>query len=440
MIASVPPQSLDSEQATLGSILIDRDAIIEVADFLRPEDFYRQAHGRIYAVMLDMFEHRQQIDVVTVAEALERADELESVGGAGYLSTLGNDTPTAVHVAQYGRIVERKAVLRRLIGAAGKIAAIGYEDGADVQDALNRAMSEMMSVSQRQRSNWRKLSDLMPGAYEQLETLHEHGGAVVGVPSGFRSLDRITGGFMPGDLVIIAARPSVGKSALALQIAQHAALSGYPTGLFSLEMSDRQLALRVLAGGAGIDTRSAVPDDAFEAASQIASERSRLPMWIDDTPTATSMDLRLRARRLAAENGSLGLLIVDYLQLAEGRGRESRERDVAEISRNLKALAREMELPVIALCQLNRQAEGRETGEPRLSDLRESGAIEQDADTVVFLWKPGHDDPAPVEEITLTVRKQRNGPQGIVHLVFNRRHTTFTERIQRPEPYYAGTD
>jgi replicative DNA helicase len=331
--------------------------------------------------------------------------------------------------------------MRRLISAAGKVAAIGYEDGNDPGAAIDRALSELMAVSQKQRSRWRSLSDLMPDAYDHLTKLHEHGGAVMGVPSGFRSLDRITGGFMPGDLVVIAARPSVGKSALALQIAQTAARAQYPTGVFSLEMSNAQLALRVLAGGAGIDTRSPVPDEAFANASVVASDRSRLALWIDDTPTATSGDLRLRARRLAAEHGDLGLLIVDYLQLASGSGKESRERDVAEISRNLKALAREMRLPVIALCQLNRQSEGRESGEPRLSDLRESGAIEQDADTVIFLWKPGHnDEPQPIENITLTVRKQRNGPQGIVHLCFDRRHTTFSEQERDRKPWYGDQE
>jgi replicative DNA helicase len=397
---------------------------------------YRQAHARVYAAMLDLFEHREPIDVVTVAEALTRAGELEAVGGAGYLSNLGNDTPTAIHVEQYGRIVERKAAMRALIGVGGQIAAIGYEDGADTQDAIDRAQAALMGVTTRQQSRWTSLGELMPAAYEHLGQLHEHQGAILGVPSGFSGLDRLTGGFKAGELIIVAARPSVGKTALAIQMARHAAGHGHPTGLFSLEMSSPQLAIRILSGSAGINTRQPIAEEAFERAAEVAVEQRYLPLWIDDTPTATPVELRLRARRLISEHRDLGLLIVDYLQLAHCKA-DSREREVAEISRNLKALARELQLPVVALAQLNRQSEGRDSGKPRLSDLRDSGAIEQDADTVIFLWRAGSEI-HPVEAINVSVAKQRNGPLGDFVLDFHRGRTMFVEQERRPEAWYGS--
>jgi replicative DNA helicase len=423
----LPPQDLDAERACLGALLIDGDAIVEVADFLHPGDMYRQAHARIYEAMLDLFGRRQRLDVVTVAEVL--GDDLESVGGASYLSALGNDTPTSVYAAQYGRIVERKATMRALISAAGKIAAIGYEDGQDTQDAIDRAQAALMGVTSRAQSRWTSLGELMPAAYEHLGQLHEHSGAILGVPSGFTGLDRLTGGFNPGELVIIAARPSVGKTALAIQMARYAAAHGHPTGLFSLEMSGSQLALRILAGSADINTRQPIAGEAFERAAAVAAEQRYLPLWIDDTPTATPIELRLRARRLMAEHHDLGLLIVDYLQLAHVKA-ESREREVAEISRNLKALARELQLPVVTLAQLNRQPEARDSGKPRLSDLRDSGAIEQDADTVIFLWRSDAEI-HPIETINVSVAKQRNGPLGDFPLSFDRGRTMFSEQEKR---------
>jgi len=437
MIDRLPPQNIDSEQAVLGSVLIDRDAIVEIADFLRPEDFYRQAHGKIYSVMVDLFSRMVDIDVVTVAEALERTGDLESIGGAAYLSLLGNDTPTAVHVEQYARIVERKALHRALIGAAGRIAAIGYEDGPDATEALDRAQSELMAVTSRTASCWRALGELMPGAYEHIAMLHD-ARELLGVPSGFGALDRLTGGFMPGDLVVLAARPSVGKSAMALQMAQYAARLGRGVGFFSLEMSAESLALRALAGGAGIDTHDRIESEAFVAAAELAAQLRSLPLWIDDTPKASVMDLRTRARRLACLQGDLRMLVVDYLQLTSGLKTDNREREVADVSRGLKALAREMRVPVIALCQLNRRPEDRDTQEPRLSDLRDSGSIEQDADMVLFLWRAGRDS-KPVEPINLTLAKHRNGPSHlVVPLVFNRKQTRFFEEERDHGQPYGG--
>jgi replicative DNA helicase len=437
VIDRLPPQNLDSEQAVLGSILIDRDAIIEIADFLHPEDFYRQAHGKIFAAMLELFEHREPIDVVTVAEALERANELEAVGGAGYLSQLGNDTPTAVHVAQYARIVERKAVLRRLISAAGRIAAIGYEDGADIQESIDRSESELFAVSQR-RSNdgFSALRALLHDAYDRLDYLHTHRGEIVGIASGYPDLDGLTTGFQASDLVILAARPSVGKTSLALNIAEHAAVrEGKTVGVFSLEMSKDQLVLRMLSSVAGIDSqrlRSGFLEELdFARIAPAMQSLSDAPMFIDDTPSISTMELRTKARRLQAERG-LDLLIVDYLQLMQGssNNRDSnRVQEVSEISRGLKALARELKVPVIALSQLSRQPEMRESREPRLSDLRESGAIEQDADLVLFLWrekeKSGEEGESDGEIVNLRLAKHRNGPTGEVKLWFKKSQTRF---------------
>jgi replicative DNA helicase len=436
MIDRLPPQNLDSEQAVLGSILIDRDAIIEVADVLTPTDFYRQAHGRIYAAMLDLFNKREPIDVVTVAEALERAGDLEAVGGASFLSVLGNDTPTAVHARQYATIVERKAVLRRLIGAAGKIAAIGYEDGPDIQESIDRAEAELFGVAQRRTAGgFEHLAPLLHTAYARLEYLCEHRGELSGISSGFITLDSITTGFQPSDLVILAARPSVGKTSLALNIAEYAAVrEGKSVGMFSLEMSKEQLVLRLLSSVAAVDgalLRSGfLADQDFERIAPALQTLSDAPLYIDDTPCISTMELRTKARRLQAEHG-LDMLIVDYLQLMQassGSRDSNRVQEVSEISRGLKALARELHVPVIALSQLSRQPEMRESREPRLSDLRESGAIEQDADLVLFLWREagkGEEAEGDGESINLKVAKHRNGPTGDLKLWFKKSQTRF---------------
>jgi replicative DNA helicase len=437
VIDRLPPQNLDSEQAVLGSILIDRDAIIEVADFLHTEDFYRQANGRIYSAMLELFEHREPIDVVTVAEALERSGDLETVGGAGYLSALGNDTPTAVHVAQYGRIVERKAVLRRLIGAAGRIAAIGYEDGNDIQESIDRAEAELFAVSQhRTADGFSPLKTLLHDAYDRLDYLHAHRGEIVGVATGFGDLDQLTTGFQPSDLIVLAARPSVGKTSLALNIAEHAAVrDGKTVGIFSLEMSKEQLVLRLLSSVASIDSqrlRSGFLEELdFARIAPALQALSDAPVFIDDTPNISTMELRTKARRLQAERG-LDLLIVDYLQLMQATSNTrdaNRVQEVSEISRGLKALARELRVPVIALSQLSRQPEMRESREPRLSDLRESGAIEQDADLVLFLWREkersADEADGDGEVVNLRLAKHRNGPTGEVKLWFRKSQTRF---------------
>jgi replicative DNA helicase len=437
MIDRLPPHSLEAEQSVLGAVLIDRETIIEIAEFLRPEDFYRQAHGSVYRAMLELFERREPVDLVTVAESLERSEDLEQVGGRSYLSQLSNATPTAVHAVQYARIVERKAVLRNLIGAAGKIAGIGYEDPAEIQEAIDRAESELFQVSNRRiTAGFNQLRDLLHEAYDRLDYLHAHRGELSGISSGFLDLDQLTTGFQKSDLVVVAARPSVGKTSFALNVAEHAAVREKKTvGVFSLEMSKEQLVLRLLSSVANIDSkrlRSGFLEELdFARIAPAMNDLSEAALYIDDTPNITAMELRTKARRLQAESG-LDLVIVDYLQLMQATttNRDSnRVQEVSEISRGLKALARELSVPVIALSQLSRQPEMRESKEPRLSDLRESGAIEQDADLVIFLWrekeKAGEEADMDGEVINAKLAKHRNGPTGDIQLWFRKSQTRF---------------
>ena len=408
MIDRLPPQSLEAEQSVLGAILIDRDAVIEVAEFLRPADFYRQANGRIYAAALDLFERREPIDIVTVAESLERRDELEAVGGRAYLSSLSNETPTAVHVAQYARIVERKAVLRNLIGAAGRIAGIGYEDPAEIQDAIDRAEAELFAVSQKRvDAGFSPLKSLLHDAYDRLDYLHAHRGEISGVRTGFTDLDTLTTGLQKSDLVVLAACSAMLRA---------------------------KLVLRLLSSVANIDSqrlRSGFLEELdFARIAPAMNALSEAPMYIDDTPNISAMELRTKARRLQAEAG-LDLVIVDYLQLMQATTTNrdaNRVQEVSEISRGLKALARELSIPVIALSQLSRQPEMRESKEPRLSDLRESGAIEQDADLVMFLWRDkerGSEEDQDGEVVNLKLAKHRNGPTGEIQLWFKKKQTRF---------------
>ncbi len=437
MIDRLPPQSIEAEQSVLGSILIDRDAVIEVAEFLRPEDFYRQAHARIFGSMIDLFERREPIDIVTVSESLERTGDLEAIGGRSYLGTLSNQTPTAVHAVQYARIVERKSLLRNLIGAAGKIAGIGYEDPAEVQEAVDRAEAELFAVSQRRvAAGFAPLKSLLHDAYDRLDYLHAHRGEISGIRTGFQDLDTLTTGLQKSDLVILAARPSVGKSSFALNIAEHAAVKDKKSvGIFSLEMSKEQIVLRLLSSNANIDSqrlRSGFLEELdFARIAPAMNSLSEASIYIDDTPNITTMELRTKARRLQAETG-LDLVIVDYLQLMQSSTTTrdaNRVQEVSEISRGLKALARELKVPVLALSQLSRQPEMRESKEPRLSDLRESGSIEQDADLVMFLWREkerGSDDQTTEGEVVkLKLSKHRNGPTGEIDMWFRKAQTRF---------------
>jgi replicative DNA helicase len=441
--ARLSPQAIEAEQSVLGSILIDADAMLKVAEFLRPADFYRKQHGDIFEAMLALHGQREPIDLVTLGDELERNGRLEPAGGPAYLTTLMNTVPTAVHVEHYGRIVERKAVLRNLIGAAGKIAAVGYEEANDAEVAIDRAESILFEISQHRTSGgFESLATLLGQAYDRLEYLHEHRGQILGIPSGLSQLDALLGGFQPSDLIILAARPSVGKTSLALNIAQHAAVrEGKKVGVFSLEMSKEQLALRLLSAESGINPRPLqtgfVDETDWSKIAQVMNDMHTAPLWIDDSPGLTVMELRTKARRLEAEQHGLDLIIVDYLQLMQASTPTkdgNRVQEVSEISRGMKQLARELKVPVIGLSQLSRGVEQRGTAEPRLSDLRESGSIEQDADVVLFLYR-GEDQnaEAEVELVKAKVAKHRNGPIGEVPLQFRKANTRFYTVSAREE-------
>jgi replicative DNA helicase len=436
-IDRLPPQSIEGEQSVLGALLIDKDAVIELADVLRPEDFYRGHHGTIYSAVLDLYERREPIDLVTVSEVLERRGQLDAVGGSAYLTSLINLTPTAVNAVHYARIVERKAVLRNLISAAGRIAGIGYEDGSDVGESVDRAEKELFAVSQKRvEDGFSPLKSLLHTAYDRLDYLHQHKGEISGVRTGFKDLDTLTTGLQRSDLIIVAARPSIGKTSLALNIAEHAAVrEGRTVGIFSLEMSKEQLVLRLLSSVANIDSQRLrtgfLEEMDFTRLAPAMNSLAEAPMFIDDTPNISTMELRTKARRLQAEAG-LDMIVVDYLQLMQStiQSRDAnRVQEVSEISRGLKSLARELQVPVVALSQLSRQAEMRESKEPRLSDLRESGSIEQDADLVLFLWREkeraAEDADADGEVVKLKLAKHRNGPTGEVALWFRKRQTRF---------------
>ncbi|HYI65358.1 MAG TPA: replicative DNA helicase, partial [Candidatus Limnocylindrales bacterium] len=423
-IDKLAPQAVEAEQSVLGSILIDADAILKVGDFLKPVDFYRAQHADIYEAMLALHGQREPIDLVTLGDELRRRDKLDPVGGPGYLSSLMNTVPTAVHAEHYGRIVERKAVLRNLIGAAGKIAAVGYEEANDAEVAIDRAESILFEISQRRTDGgFEALSILLGQAYDRLEYLHEHRGQILGVPTGLSQLDALLGGLQPSDLIVLAARPSVGKTSMALNIAQHAAVrEKKKVAVFSLEMSKEQLALRLLSAETGINPRPLqtgfVDETDWSKIAMVMNDMATATMWIDDSPALSVMELRTKARRLEAEQRGLDLVVVDYLQLmqASTSNKDSnRVQEVSEISRGLKQLARELKVPVLALSQLSRGVEQRGTAEPRLSDLRESGSIEQDSDVVIFLYRDGEQNPdADVELIKAKIAKHRNGPIGEV--------------------------
>ena len=436
---------MEAEQAVLGAILIDQDAIVEVADLIKPEDFYRQGHGAIYKAMLGLYERGAPTDIMMVAEEIEKERDLGTVGGRAYLASLSQMTPSAVYAESYAQVVRQKAILRSLITAAGKISEIAYANPDNVEEAVDRASEAVYTVSELGvRSKFKALKGLLHAAYDKIDALYSNRGAVTGIPSGLRDLDILTQGFQPSDLIILAARPSVGKTSLALNIAEHAATDQKKiVGVFSLEMSEEQLITRLLSSVADVDSQRLrtgyLEESDFTRIAHALNKLSEASIYIDDTPSLTVTELRTKARRMKAQVG-MDLLIVDYLQLmhAPGASKEgNRVQEVSTISRGLKQLAREMSVPVVALSQLSRGVEGRESAEPRLSDLRESGSIEQDADMVLFLWRnkaSGDDhDAADGEPVNLKLAKHRNGPTGDVSLWFRKSQTRFYPLDKRYE-------
>jgi replicative DNA helicase len=430
----LPPHNSEAEESVLGSLLIDPEAIEAVAAFLRPEDFYHPRNRDLYTAMLHLFERRQPTDFVMVCDELERGGQLDAVGGISYLSRILTVVPTAIHVEYYARVVQRTAVMRRLISAAGRIAAIGYEDHAEVHDALERAEQELFSVTQfRVTREFVHIRDVLAEYLEAIQLGPDAEAASAGVPSGFIDLDRILGGFQRSDLIILAARPSLGKTALALNIARNAGVRfNLTTAIFSVEMSRWQVAQRFLSTESSVDSsrirEGRLSQEEIRKLSEGLNTLSAAPIYIDDTPSIGIAELRAKARRLHAEH-PLDLLIVDYLQLVGGSVPENRVQEMSEVSRSLKAIARELNVPVLALSQLSRAVEGRHPHIPMLSDLRDSGSIEQDSDVVIFIYREDvYDRETERKGITdLYIAKHRNGPTGMVSLLFMERSTRFVD-------------
>jgi replicative DNA helicase len=427
----VPPQNIDAEMSLIGAILIDTDAIVRVADNVDVSDFYEERHQRIYEAVKKLYERHRPIDILTLSNQLKDDGFLDVVGGATYLSELTNYVPTAAHVEHYADIVADKALRRRLIKASQDITGIGYDEGKPVKEIIEEAETELFQVSQKHvKQDIESIESILATSFERLDELHKDGGKIRGIPSGYRDLDNIIAGWQKSDLVILAARPSMGKSVLALNFAHKVATkSEMPVLIFSLEMSKDQLVDRMLAMESGVDAwnirTGSLSNDDWEKISTAMGTLAEAPIYIDDTAGITVSDLRTKARREQHQR-QLGLIIVDYLQLMSGGARfggdGNRVQEISEISRGLKSIARELNVPVIALSQLSRSVESRSPQIPQLSDLRESGSIEQDADMVMFIYRDEYYNPENTEKpnvADLMIRKHRNGPIGNVELFFD---------------------
>ncbi|OGE83268.1 MAG: replicative DNA helicase [Candidatus Doudnabacteria bacterium RIFCSPLOWO2_01_FULL_44_21] len=434
----MPPQSIEAEQSVLGALLLDKDAVIKVADLISSDDFYEDRHRIIYQAALQLYDERASIDILTVSNKLEDAGTLEKIGGISYLTTLVNSVPSAAHIVHYGQIVRRKGTLRRLISRAAEIVELGFHEESDLESLLDEAEQKLFSVSQKYlKQNFVSLSEVLHETFDRIDELHREKGKLRGVATGFTDLDNKLGGLQKSDLIILAARPSMGKTSLALDIVRNIAMNEKKAvGVFSLEMSKDQLVDRLLAAEADVDLwkmrtgklNDLGPDNDFERIGHALGRLSEAQIFIDDSGSLNIMELRTKARRLQSEH-DLDLIVVDYLQLMQGRNVENRVQEVSEISRSLKILAKELNLPVLALSQLSRAVEQRGGDKkPQLSDLRESGSIEQDADVVAFIYRDemyaGKDSKKP-HIADILIRKHRNGPTGDVELFFDAEKTSF---------------
>jgi replicative DNA helicase len=444
-INRIPPQNQEAEQSVLGSLLLDRDAVIKIADLITSDDFYDDKHRIIYMAILALYDERSSIDILTTANKLTEGHSLDKIGGMSYLTTLVNSVPSSAHIVHYANIVRRKGTLRRLISASTDIVGLGYQEDMDLDSLLDMAEQKLFSVSQKYlKQNFVSLSEILHETFDRIDELHREKGKLRGVPTGFSDLDSKLGGLQKSDLIILAARPSMGKTSLALDMVRHVAMDGKKAvAIFSLEMSKDQLVDRLLAAEADVDLwkmrtgklNDLGPDNDFERIGHALGRLSEAPIFIDDSGSLNIMELRTKARRLQAEH-DLDLIVVDYLQLMQGRSTENRVQEVSEISRSLKILAKELNVPVLALSQLSRAVEQRGGDKkPQLSDLRESGSIEQDADVVMFIYRDemysGKDSKKPhIAEIL--VRKHRNGPTGDVELFFDSEKTSFKNLAKSP--------
>jgi len=438
-IDRMAPHSVEAEEAVLGSLLIDPETVFRVSPFLKPDDFYIVKNRWVYEACLALHERREPIDFVTVTEELEKREQLAEIGGPAFVSHLINVVPTAIHAEGYGRIVERTAVRRKLLQAASDIAQYAYDESAEIDETIDKSEQVLFGVSQRRQSrDLRPISDVMRSYYERIEYLYEHRGEPLGIPTGFVDLDKLLGGLQRSDLIIVAARPGIGKSSLMLSMALSAARKFHQrVAIFTLEMSGEQLVQRMVSAETGIDSQrlrlGELRDDEWPLFVQASSALSDSLIYLDDTPSISALQLRTKARRLHAEHG-LDLILVDYLQLMTGDARsENRVQEISYISRALKGLARELNLPVMAASQLSRSVEQRSDKRPVLSDLRESGSIEQDADVVMFIYRDDVYDPQSERKnvAEIIVSKHRNGPTGTVELYFRSQLAQFVNATRR---------
>ncbi|OGP88144.1 MAG: replicative DNA helicase [Deltaproteobacteria bacterium RBG_16_48_10] len=433
----LPPQHIEAEQSILGGILIENEAINRVTEILDADDFYRDAHRRIFNALINLSERDEPADLITLTNELRKIDQLDSIGGASYLASLIDSVPTAANIQYYARIVKEKAILRKLIQTSTEIITQSYEDRGDVEGFLDEAERSIFEISEKRvRPSFYPIREIVKESFATIEKLFKKKEAITGVPSGFKELDRMTAGFQPSDLIIIAGRPSMGKTAFCLDAAEYAAIyNKIPVAIFSLEMSKEQLVIRMLCSQAHVEgTRlrtGYLNESDWPKLTIAAGSLSESPIYIDDTAALSVLELRAKARRLKSDHG-LGMVIVDYLQLMKGRARvESRQQEISEISRSLKALAKELNIPVIAVSQLSRKTEERTGNRPQLSDLRESGAIEQDADLILFIYRDevynrSEDNPNR-GKAEVIIGKQRNGPIGKIDLAFLDKFTTFKD-------------
>jgi replicative DNA helicase len=438
LLERIPPQNIDAEQSVLGAVLIDREAIYRVMKTLRPEDFYREGHRHIYEAMLLLNENGSPVDLITVSEQLRQQGTLEKAGGVAYLASLAEMVPTSANVEFYTRIVEEKALLRTLINLSTRIAGMGYDEGEEPEKLIAEAERMLMELGSRRVANaFFSIKDILLNTFSHLEYLYNNRGSITGVPTSFGDLDRLCSGLQPSDFIILAGRPSMGKTSLGLCIAYNAALKhDIPVAIFSLEMSKEQLAQRVLCAEARVDQhriRSGdLDEEDWRKLHETAGQLAKAPIYIDDTAAISIRQVRAKARQLKAEKG-LGLIVIDYLQMMSGSRRaENRQQEISEISRSLKGLAKELNIPVLALAQLSRSVEQRPNKRPVMSDLRESGSLEQDADLIMFIYRDEYYNPESEKKgiAEIIISKHRNGPVGSVELVFLKELTKFVPYLK----------
>ncbi|MFC9926741.1 replicative DNA helicase [Streptomyces sp. NPDC127190] len=436
----VPPQDLDAEQSVLGGMLLSKDAIADVVEILKGHDFYKPAHETIYQAILDVYAKGEPADPITIAAELTKRGEINKVGGAAYLHTLVQTVPTAANAEYYAEIVHERAVLRRLVEAGTRITQMGYAADGDVDEIVNRAQAEIYAVTeQRTSEDYLPLGDIMEGALDEIEAIGSRSGEMTGVPTGFTDFDSLTNGLHPGQMIVIAARPAMGKSTLALDFARAAAIkNNLPSVIFSLEMGRNEIAMRLLSAEARVALHhmrsGTMTDEDWTRLARRMPDVSAAPLYIDDSPNLSMMEIRAKCRRLKQRN-DLKLVVIDYLQLMQSGGSkraESRQQEVSDMSRNLKLLAKELEIPVIALSQLNRGPEQRTDKKPMVSDLRESGSIEQDADMVILLHREdAYEKESPrAGEADLIVAKHRNGPTATITVAFQGHYSRFVDMAQ----------